>query len=175
MVRHVKKDFLEKLTAWGKKYRYPALILVLGLVLLMLPTGEKETETDSDTAAQTVERSDFELEVFTAQTEELLSGISGAGKVKLLLTLETDGVNTYLADETSYEETERRETESQTVLVKQGSDEAPVSVTREFPAFRGAVVLCQGGQDPKVILGIKEAISSLTGLGMDKITVLKMD
>lgn len=175
MVTHVKKEFFDKLTVWGKKYRYPALILALGLVLLMLPTGEKETASVTDAAVQTVESTGFDLEAFTAQTEELLSGISGAGNVKLLLTLDTDGVNTYLADETSYQEAETQEIESQTVLVKQGSDEAPVSVTREFPAFRGAVVLCQGAQDPKVTLGIKEAISSLTGLGMDKITVLKMD
>lgn len=173
----MKRDIFDKLGAWGKRYRYPMLILALGLILMLLPTGKK---TDSgtavlETAAPTETAGDFDLDTFTAQTEQLLSGISGAGSVRLLLTLDTDGVSTYLSDETSRQEGEDTERESQTVLVQQGSDEAPVSVTRAFPTFRGAVVLCQGAQDPKVTLGIKEAISSLTGLGMDKITVLKMD
>lgn len=177
MVRHVKKDFMEKLNLWGRKYRYPALILALGVLLLLLPTGKDSEEgpTVLETAPQRVSSGEFDLDAFTAQTEAILSGISGAGQVRLLLTLDTDGVSTYLSDETSRQDGEEQERENQTVLVKQGSNEAALTVTKEFPTFRGAVVLCQGAQDPKVTLGIKEAISSLTGLGMDKITVLKMD
>ena len=176
MVRHVKKDVFDKLSVWGKKYRYPVLILALGVVLLMFPTGRNEASETvaSETGCVAEQAEAFNLNAFTAQAEQLLAAIAGAGEV-LLLTLDTDGVQTYLADETSRQESENAERQSQTVLVKQGSDEEPISVTKAFPTFRGAVVLCQGAQDPKVTLGIKEAISSLTGLGMDKITVLKMD
>lgn len=172
---HVKTEMMEKLQAFWKRYKYPGLILALGLLLLLIPTGSDDESTSIETTAVAESSEGFDLEAFTASTERLLSEISGAGEVKLLLSLDTDGENTYLVDENRSEGTDNLQVQSETVLVKEGSNEAPVSVTRAFPTFRGAVVLCQGAQDPKVTLGIKEAISSLTGLGMDKITVLKMD
>lgn len=153
-----------------KRYKYPGLVLLAGVLILLLP-GEKEETILPETEEGEV----FSLEEFTRQTEALLSGISGAGEVHLLLTLENGGKNEYLMDRTQSGDGEEYREESKTVLTGSGSDETPVSVTWEYPAFRGAVVVCQGGQSPSVALGIKEAISSLTGLGMDKITVLKMD
>lgn len=173
----MKRDVLLRFGQSLKKYRYPLLILALGVILMLLPTGgnKREESGASETAREEISADPFDLDAFTARTEKILSGISGVGRVQVLLTLETDGVQTYLSDETSRQEGEESQRQSQTVLVQQGSDEAAVSVSRQFPDFRGAVVVCQGAQDPKVTLGIKEAISSLTGLGMDKITVLKMD
>ena len=42
------------------------------------------------------------------------------------------------------------------------------------PKYRGAVIVCQGADDPVVQLAIVEAVSSTTGLGSDRISVLKM-
>ena len=38
----------------------------------------------------------------------------------------------------------------------------------------GAIVVCQGGDNATVRLAIIEAVSNVTGLGADKISVLKM-
>jgi hypothetical protein len=40
--------------------------------------------------------------------------------------------------------------------------------------YQGAVVLCQGAADAAVRLAVVEAVSKATGLGADKICVLKM-
>ena len=42
------------------------------------------------------------------------------------------------------------------------------------PVFQGAVVVCQGGDQPTIRLAIVEAVADATGLTADKITVLKM-
>jgi hypothetical protein len=42
------------------------------------------------------------------------------------------------------------------------------------PVYRGAVVLTQGADDPAVKLAIVDAVGKATGLGADKIAVLKM-
>ena len=42
------------------------------------------------------------------------------------------------------------------------------------PKYMGAIVVCQGGDKPSVRLAIIDAISKVTGLGADKISVLKM-
>jgi stage III sporulation protein AG len=38
----------------------------------------------------------------------------------------------------------------------------------------GAIVVCQGGDQPTVRLAILDAVSKVTGLGADKISILKM-
>ena len=50
-----------------------------------------------------------------------------------------------------------------------GVGEAEVLLSRE-----GAVVVCAGGDDAKVRLAVTRAVSAYTGLGSDRITVLKM-
>lgn len=172
---HVKTEIVEKLSVLGKKYRYPALILLLGVALLLLPSGKGTEKTDTGMDAAETTEALFSLADFTRDAEALLSKISGAGKVRLLLTLDSDGARRYQLNTAQSQKGEELQMEQETVLLKEGSNEVPVSIQQEFPTFRGAVVVCQGAQNPKVILGIKEAMSSLTGLGMDKITVLKME
>lgn len=173
MVEEQKQDVGIKLRQFGKRYRYPILILAVGILLMLFPTGQKAqgTEAEENPAKITEE---FDLELFTQSAEVLLSQVSGAGQVRVLFTLESDGSRSYVHDETSRNQEGESEIETQTVLRKLGSDEEPLTVSRSYPEFRGAVVSCQGADNPQVALGIKEAISSLTGLGMDKITVLKM-
>ena len=40
--------------------------------------------------------------------------------------------------------------------------------------YQGAIVVCQGADDPTVRLAITQAVSKITGLGTDAICVLKM-
>ena len=39
----------------------------------------------------------------------------------------------------------------------------------------GAVVVCTGADSPEVRLGVTQAVAAYTGLGSDKITILKME
>lgn len=60
------------------------------------------------------------------------------------------------------------------VIISNGSGvEQAVLVQQHYPAFRGAVVVCDGGGDPAVQLLITQAVSDLTGLGSDRILVCK--
>jgi stage III sporulation protein AG len=158
--------YVRKGIEWVKRYRYPALILALGL-LLLLPLGQ---QSETTAVAETTE-APFSLEEFTREAENLLSQVQGAGKVELLLTLETQGEATYLQDSSQSLGESSSQTQLETVVV---GGEALV-VVEQMPTFRGALVLCQGADSPAVTLKVKEALSSLTGLGLDKITVCKMD
>ncbi|MFR4414339.1 MAG: hypothetical protein ACLT4C_03190 [Butyricicoccus sp.] len=48
------------------------------------------------------------------------------------------------------------------------------TVKRVLPVFRGAVVLCDGADDASVRLSVTQAVSTVCGIGADKVTVLKM-
>ena len=46
-----------------------------------------------------------------------------------------------------------------------------VAVENLSPSFRGALVVCPGGDDPAIQWKILQAVSALTGLGSDRICV----
>ena len=64
--------------------------------------------------------------------------------------------------------------ETSTVLVNQGSGvQEAVKVQELGPSYQGALVVAQGAEDPEVRLALSQAVSALTGLGADKITICK--
>ena len=59
------------------------------------------------------------------------------------------------------------------MLVDGGSGDAPVVTRTVYPTYRGALVVCQGGDRADVKLAVTEAVAALTGLSADRITVAK--
>lgn len=81
----------------------------------------------------------------------------------------------YATDETWSQDGDGQEDQqTQTVILSTGSGtEAAVLVQQRYPTFQGAVVVCSGGGDAEVRLLITQAVSALTGLGTDRISVCK--
>ncbi len=144
----------------AKKYRYVALALVVGIFLMLLP--EKETAPAIQTPVEATVQPTLEQSL-----SEVLSMVSGAGKVKVLLTQAAGELVLYQTDEDS--------TRSETVLVS-NPDREETGLVRQIhpPTYRGAIVLCQGADRAEVRLSIMEAVCRVTGLTSDKIAVLKM-
>ena len=109
--------------------------------------------------------------------EGILGAISGVGQVKVMLTVDSDGERqlaqdtelTYSGSAAAPEDYSRR---SETVLTDGGGDGTVVTRTL-YPTYRGALVVCQGGDRADVRLTVTEAVASLTGLSADRITVAK--
>lgn len=152
-----------------KKYGMTLLIVAAGVALMLLP-GTSEDAGEKQTAQNT---EDFSLEETQAQMEKLLSRIEGTGKLQLMLTLKS-GSRLRLAedqDETANQEETSRRTE--TVTVSRGGSEDVVITQQMYPIYQGAVVVCQGADQAAVRLAVTEAVSALTGLSSDRITVVK--
>ena len=155
---------LKKILAFLGKYKFAILILALGLLLMALPS---RTEP-----AATVQETQPEPERDVAQElSRILSQIQGAGKVEVLLTLEAGEETLYQYDDNLSDSAQNRDT----VTVTDGQRGQTGLVRQVLPAtYRGAVVVCQGADDPRIRLAIVEAVSMATGLGADRISVLKM-
>lgn len=161
-------------------YKYVLLVVLAGVVLLLWPTGDKGGQTSPVQPAQTAaaEQSD-ELEELCREMEEILSAIDGVGDLRLMLTLENDGEKKLAGDSslqysgpTASPDDYQRQSET-VVLSQTGSGQEVVVVQQVNPHFRGALVVCGGGDVPSVRLAVIEAVSALTGLGSDKISVVK--
>lgn len=140
-----------------RKYGYVLLVGLAGIVLMLLPAGEeKEVAIVPEIQAPDME----------TRLEQILSRVYGAGKVSVMLTEAR-------AEEILYQ------TDGEgggTVLVSDSDrNEHGLVRTRQPPTYQGAIVVCAGADNAAVRLAMVEAVSNVTGLGSDKITVLKME
>ena len=151
-----------------------AVIVILGVILLLLPSsGDRPKETTKPIVAQevavdTVE--DLECRIAAA-----LSGLDGAGKVTVVLSLHSDGQMHLATDKDAKSGGDTQQRSEEAVIVSSGSSlQSPVIVKREYPEYRGALVVAEGADNPTVKLAITQAVTSLTGLSSDRVTVVKM-
>ena len=157
-------DTLKNWMTLAGKYRYVLMVIAAGLALMLLP----QREVTADPTPQTIAQRENTLQ---EDLEDILSGIRGVGKVHVLLTEAQGSRTVYVQDESTSQDSLKTDaviitdsTRTQTGLVSQVLP----------PVYLGAVVVCEGGDDPVVKLSVVEAVCDATGLSADKITVLKM-
>ncbi len=153
-----------------KKYRYVLLILVLGIVLMLLP-DKKTTEQPSLEATVPAEE---QTEDISSQLARILSQLKGAGKVEVMLTI-AEGERTLYQTDQDITGGENGTNRTDTVIITD-EQRAQSGLVQQIcpPTYQGAIILCQGADNATVHLAIVEAVSRATGLGADRISVLKM-
>ena len=91
-----------------------------------------------------------------------------------MLTVDAGEKTLYQYDE------DRKEGESgsvrmETVIITDGSRKESAVIQQRLPeTYRGAVIVCDGADRAAVCLSVVEAVSKVTGLSSDRISVLKM-
>ena len=107
--------------------------------------------------------------------EEILAQISGVGKVRVLLTEAAGAETVYQTDEDRSTSSDSQSLRTETVIITDSDREAHGLVRSVTPpVYLGAIIVCQGGDNPTIRLSIVEAVSNVTGISSDRITVLKM-
>lgn len=160
------------------RYKFAALVALIGAGLLLWP-GLSGGEGSSRSRKEAQEASGgWAVRDVQQEMEEILGAMSGVGQVKVMLTVDSDGERQLAQDtQLSYSGAtaapEDYSRKSQTVLVD-GSDGGETVVVRQtYPTYRGALVVCQGGGSAEVRLAVTAAVSALTGLSADRVTVAK--
>lgn len=165
------KELRGKFLSFIKKYRYAALIIVIGLILMAIP-GANDIADTKEPSADAEEAAELTLEERIAA---VLSQIKGAGEVQVILTVAVGEQTVYQTNEDLTTDSNSSKTNVDTVTVTD-SDRNQNGLICQInpPVYQGAVIVCQGADDPTVQLAIVDAVSKLTGLGANRISVLKM-
>ena len=165
------KSISVKIILLLKKYRYAVLVLVIGLILVTIPTGKKNGD-----AAEIVQETDSVIPKTTdEQLSLLLSKIDGAGTVEVMLTVAEGEEIVYQENSDTSSNTDLYSSKTDTVTVTDSQKNQNGLIRQVIPPkYLGAIVLCQGADDPSVKLAIVDAVSKITGLGADCISGLKM-
>ena len=155
-------DQLKKIREFVSKYRYAFLVLLIGLALMLLPSGSNASGQEQVTEEVIPEGQDL-----TEELTEILSLIQGVGKVRVMLTVETGEITVYQYDESA--------SGNKTVIITDADRVESGLIQQTIPQkYRGAIVVCQGADSASVRLSVIEAVAKVTGLGTDRISVLKM-
>ena len=164
------KKFKNTIDAFLKKYKYAVLVLVIGAVLMLLPS--MQTSNLKKTVEPSQNASDYSAE---DDLETILSCVKGVGKVKVMLK-EVSGSETVYQTNQDISVTENGSDTRIKVITVSDSDRNELGLIKQVnpPVYQGAIILCEGADDPGIKLAITEAVSKITGLGADKIAVLKM-
>lgn len=163
----------KKLVGMLEKYKFVLLVLLAGVLLLLLPLGGGESGAAAAGGTDPPELA-FDLDGLERKLSDTLSQVDGAGKVSVVLTVKASSRQVLAQDTEISQKDGQQEENRSTVVVAQGSGrQEAVPLQQIYPQFQGALVVCPGGDDPGVRLKLVEAVSALTGLGTDKISVCK--
>lgn len=147
------KNLFDKL----KNNKLVFFILIIGVIFLFIPSEKKEEEHYDGSYERTL----------AEKTEDILEKIEGVGKVSVMLSFYDKGTAFPITDKTENGESMNEKTVSASGKV--------ALFKEEYPSVRGAVVVCQGGNDERLRDDIINAVAALTGAAMHNIKVYKME
>lgn len=113
-------------------------------------------------------------ELYEDETESrlkaILNEIEGVGKAEVLLTINS-------TEEYVYAETVKNgasQTENGYVIIDKGSEKEALVKKINNPSISGVVIVCEGGDDPKVCERLYKAVSTALNIPTSKIYVAEM-
>lgn len=166
------KKYSSKITQYMYKYRYAVLVLIIGLALMLLPDRVKDNEPEQ---TQHIAVDALQYNDITKELKQVLSQIDGVGQVEVMLTISTGQQNFYQQDEDQSTSESGSTIRKETVIITSTDrqQEALLLYTKA-PEYLGAIIVCKGAQEPTVKLAIIDAVSKITGLNSNQISVVKM-
>lgn len=163
------EKWMQKIPAWIKKYKYSLVAVLVGVAILLLP-GRKTAVEEITVLTEETPQKDMAQEL-----SAILSKIEGVGKVEVMLTIRSGETTYYQRDEDISSNGDSSSVRQETIVLTDSErNEHPLITQVLPPQYLGAVIVCQGAEQPSVKWAIVEAVSKATGLGADQITVLKM-
>lgn len=160
---------------------------IAGILLIFFSDGlfsESKTKQKNVSATNQTQQNACEyVKNLETRLTDTLANVAGAGKVRVMITLDTTGENVYAQNEQMAAETkgegennqQKSTRESEHVLVNAADrSETPLLETEWMPEIKGVAVVCEGGGDIMVVGRITDLVGVVLGLPTNRICVTKM-
>ena len=156
------------------------LILIFGSNLFLKDDNKEVKNTETESASLTTKEYKRQLENNIKNT---LKKVDGVGEVDVTVTLsrQIDKEVIYnestsgSINENSDTLTSKQESVSKdAVMVKEGSDQKPYTVSGEYPEVVGVVVVCEGARNSNTEYYITQSVQALLNISSYKVVVLPM-
>ena len=135
------------------------------------------TEVDSSTG-ESINSEEY-IKNTEKELENIIGDIHGAGKVKVMITLESCYENVYATGSNVKTDEEadasKAEYQEEYIVLKNGSNNEECLVIKVFePTVKGVAVVAQGADNPTVKNAILQTVCALFDISSAKVSVEKM-
>ncbi len=173
-------DIFAKLRKLNLSKKQTAFVIIGIIVFIIMVAGEllgSSTEVDSLTE-ESINSEEY-IKNTEKELENIIGDIQGAGKVKVMITLESCYENVYATGSNvkTDEKTDSSQAEYQEeyIVLKNGSNNEECLVIKVFePTVKGVAVVAQGADNPTVKNAILQTVCALFDISSAKVSVEKM-
>lgn len=174
MLREIFKNIKEKLFE-NKKLAFIIILGLCGIILICISevsntkTVSDEVETQSNAADETEY-----VEKLEERLTDIISSIEYAGQVKVMVTLKGSNENVYAVNENIKNDENSNNYSNNYVIIDNKNIKEGIRIKVLEPEIRGVAVVCTGGDNPQVVEQITKAVTTVLGIGSNKVSVSKM-
>lgn len=189
-----KTPYLQKIKGIFENDKYKKMLIIcglLGIALIFLSSFFENKDTSAGSTVQTVYTANQSIEQYKEDTEinlgNMIASIDGAGKTKIMVTVDSGIEYVYASDEKesvnsksdksqdkdNTENTQDSEKSYITIRLSDGTQQA-VTVKEIQPRIRGVLVICEGGGDALVQQRVIEAVTKALDISSAKVCVTKL-
>lgn len=169
------KSFFEKFKKIKHIHIYVAVLVGIVICLIYFcsfTSGKKKPDNTDNNSTENYGTSVEYIDFLENKLSNVLSKVSGVGKVEVIITLESGFTYEYATDtETKTMVSGGTETTVTTETVILVSNE-PVIVKEIYPKIKGVVVVADGAKDVSVRLNILTAVETVLEVDRNNITIL---
>lgn len=158
-----------------KKISAVLVAIVLVFIILLINNTEEKTKmpvnAETTTAVSVLSINDIQSEI-EKQLEEMIKNVHGAGNVRVMVSLRSSGEYIYAENSKKENNGDKQLQDNEIVIYESdnGSDEGLI-VSVKSPEISGVAVVCDGGNSSVVRSEITELVTSLFGIGADRVYV----
>ncbi len=150
--------------------------VLVGIILIVISfAADTEKKENADTAT---EMSVFNEADYTAQLEnklsEMIALINGAGRTRVIVTLECDYETVYAKDGSLSKDDSSTDEDSEYIIIDSEKTQSGLLLKTVTPKVRGVAVVCEGGDSQYVRNAVTEMLSAVLDIGINRISVAKI-
>lgn len=159
-----------------KKLTIVLLIGFVGVLMLVFVRSDSEIKTSaekSETATTAITYSTYDIEkIFEKKLTEIISQVNGAGKTSAVVSVASSGEYVYAKNTKKENDKDSTSEDSEIVIYESqnGADEGLV-ISIKSPDVIGVAIVCEGGESSVVKAEITKLVTSLFGIGADRVYV----
>ena len=153
------------------------IVGILGIILLVISnffssnsidTNEDKIKNEQTNTVLTAQQLEERLE---DRLKEAISQINGVGKTTVMVTISSAGEYIYAKNNSSKTDSDSSVVESEIVIYDSGDSDSGLIISIKSPDVLGVAIICEGGNSAVIKSEVTNLVTSLFGIGSDRVYV----
>lgn len=157
-----------------KRIKIIIAIGLIGVILIGMSDMFSSDGSKNSSTAQVTEVNTNYTDELEGKLCDIISSIDGAGKCKVMITLENSSESVYATDGEKKTDTDSSSSKDEYVIYDSENGESPVLIKEYYPKVQGVSVVCSGGDNVLVKEKIINTVTALFNISANRVSVSKI-